>query len=514
MSKPIRVLIVEDNEDDADLLVLELRRGGYAPEFVRVDTAAAMEAALTEAWDVVVSDWGMPRFSAREALAMVQRRGLDLPFIIVSGTVDEATAVEAMRAGAHDFMAKGHFVRLIPAIERELREAAGRAERREIERRLRHAQKIEVMGQLTGGIAHDFNNLLGIIVINAELLQGAVEGNPEQEELAGQILASAMHGADLTHRLLAFARQQPLSGEVVALDELLPRIVAILERTLGAGIAIKTILADRLWRARIDPSQVEDALLNLAINARDAMPGGGTLTIETANVVLDEHYAELHAEATPGDYVMLAITDTGTGMAPEVLERATEPFFTTKQPGKGTGLGLAMTYGFVRQSGGHMSIYSEVGTGTTVRLYLPRATGEVARPASSPVARMGTAAGEVILLVDDNAGLRRMTKRMLTGLGYRVHDAGDGNQALALLDAGEGIDLLFTDVGLPGGFDGYELAERARRRHPGLKVLFATGYGGEAQVARQGGDPLILKPYRGDDLAARIRAALAPSLAP
>ncbi len=511
MSRTLRLLIVEDNPDDAELLLRELRRSGYEPSWQRVDTEATMAAALDRRWDAVVSDWAMPQFSALEALALVQRRGLDLPFLIVSGTVEEEIAVAAMRAGAHDFMAKDRLSRLLPAIERELREAKGRAERRRIEQQLRRSQRIEAMGQLTGGIAHDFNNLLGVIVINADLLLEQVRGNPEQAELAGQILASAMHGAELTRRLLAFARQQPLSPDIVALNEKLRPIITILKRTLGEDIEIVTRLAEDLWRTRVDASQIEDALLNLAINARDAMPNGGRLTIETANATLDASYAELHAEVVPGDYVMLAMTDTGIGMAPEVIERAVEPFFSTKEVGKGTGLGLSMIYGFVKQSGGHLSIYSELGTGTTVRLYLPRAE---AAPAAGDPERRGAAklagSGEAILLVDDNAPLRRVTRRQLVGLGYRVRDAGDGPSALALIEAGEPFDLLFTDIGLPAGMSGYQLAEQAKRSLPHLKLLFATGYGNPGEAgARRGPEPLIRKPYRSEELALKVRAALA-----
>ncbi|HEV8679360.1 MAG TPA: response regulator, partial [Stellaceae bacterium] len=348
MPKPLRVLIVEDSDDDAELLLRELRRRGFAPVFERVETRQAMMAALGQAWDVVVSDWAMPQFSASDALALLQEMQHDLPFIIVSGTVGEEAAVAAMQAGAHDFIAKGRLTRLIPAIEREMREAAGRAERRMMEQQIRQTQKMEAMGQLTGGIAHDFNNLLGVIVANGDLLLEAVKGNAEQAELTSEILSSALRGAELTHGLLAFARQQPLSLQTVDLNANLPRAIAILHRTLGEGVSITTNLMDGLWQTRVDPSLVENALLNLAINARDAMPNGGTLAIETANAQLDEHYAALHPEVVPGDYVMLSMTDTGTGMPPDIIERAMEPFFTTKEPGKGTGLGLSMVYGFAK----------------------------------------------------------------------------------------------------------------------------------------------------------------------
>jgi CheY-like chemotaxis protein len=257
--------------------------------------------------------------------------------------------------------------------------------------------------------------------------------------------------------------------------------------------------------------------LNLAINARDAMPGGGALTIETANVQLDEHYAALHPEVVAGDYVMLGITDTGTGMPPEVIERAIDPFFTTKEPGKGTGLGLSMVYGFVKQSGGHLNIYSDVGVGTTIRLYLPRARGQgIAAIVAAEPARILATGGEAILLVDDNAALRQVTVRRLTALGYRVHDAADGSAALAIIDSGERFDLLFTDIGLPSGMSGIELVAQARQRQPGLRVLFTTGYGNLREQNQDVGNDLqhlIRKPYRSDELAAKLRAALASAQA-
>jgi signal transduction histidine kinase len=513
VTAPLRVLVVEDSEDDAELLLRELRRGGFDPTAERVETPEAMRAALEQQWDAVVSDWAMPHFSAPQALALLQETGRDLPFLIVSGTVGEEAAVAALHAGAHDFMSKGRLARLVPAVQREMREAADRAERRVVEARLRRMQKMEAMGQLTGGIAHDFNNLLGVIIGSSELLLEGVEDNPQLAELANDILTSALHGADLTRRLLAFARQQPLTARTVDLNAQLLRVITVLQRTLGESIAIHTRLTEGMWQTRIDPSQIEDALLNLAINARDAMPGGGTLTIETANIRLDTHYAALHPEVTPGDYVMLAMTDTGTGMPPEVIERAMEPFFTTKEPGKGTGLGLAMIYGFVKQSGGHLNIYSEVGAGTTIRLYLPRTGAAPGNEADAATASAGALpkGAEAILLVDDNAPMRRVTARRLADLGYRVVDVEDGAAALSLIDAGERFDLLFTDIGLPGGMNGFELAEQTRRRDPEIKVLFATGYGNPHQ--HNGGKPdpsaqFLQKPYRNEELAAALRAVL------
>ncbi|HVJ53725.1 MAG TPA: response regulator [Aliidongia sp.] len=513
MAKPLRVLIAEDNEADAALLVRELKRGDYELTFERVETAAAMTAALDrQPWDLVISDFSMPQFSALAALDIVRRSELDLPFLIVSGTIGEEAAVEAMRAGAHDFMPKGRFTRLLPAIARELREAAIRTQHRAIEARLRQSQKMEAIGQLTGGIAHDFNNLLGVVIGNLDLLLELVKGEPGPAELAQEALNSALRGAELTKRLLAFARQQPLTSHAIDLNERLPGMVAMLKRTLGADIKIAASFPSDLWRARADPSQLEDALLNLAINARDAMPDGGTLSVETANLHLDDRHGALQAEIVPGDYVTLSVTDTGTGMPPEIIEHVIEPFFTTKEPGQGTGLGLSMIYGFAKQSGGHLTIYSELGIGTTVRLYLPRHVGaEEASDTPAPSAAEIPKGGESVLIVDDNTELRRVAVKVLTNLGYRVSEAEDGASALALMDGGTRFDLLFTDIGLPHDMNGFELAERARRRLPAIKLLFATGYGNVGD--RKGIGPadagsLLRKPYRSRDLAERVRKVL------
>lgn len=386
------------------------------------------------------------------------------------------------------------------------------AERKVIEQQLRQIQKMEAVGQLTGGIAHDFNNLLGVIIGNVELLLDAARADVTQTELVNAVLKASMRGAELTRRLLAFSRQQSLNPRVFDLNERIPDVVKMLHRTLGERIRIKTIFAEKLWLTLADPSQVEDALVNLAINARDAMQNGGDLAIETANVTLDDRYVARNLEVMPGDYVMLAVTDTGCGMSPEVIERATEPFFTTKKAGQGTGLGLSMIYGFARQTGGHLKIESKVGVGTTMRLYLPRSRSEsLDVDADANANRIAPQGGELILVVDDNAELLSLVTRQLTGLGYKVQTAESGPKALAVLAAGGKLDLLFSDIGLPDGMTGYELAERARQIQPGLKVLLTTGY---AKMQKQDGNepvnspPILAKPYRKRELAEKIRAVL------
>jgi PAS domain S-box-containing protein len=776
MSKPLRVLIIEDNERDAALLLRELRRGGYDPIHERVDTAGDLKAAIDRGpWEIAISDYFMPHFTAPEALAILGSRDLDIPVIIVSGTIGEEAAVTALRAGARDFFPKGGLARLLPAIARELREASVRAERREIsekledanrrfrnaiesiseafaiydandklihmnshfgtlfgpdwhsellgrtfedlvreeiahglfpesagretvfleqrlaahrqpgesflykirdgrwvrardygmhdgsifavrtdvtdlvrqdeslkqsqaslaaaqqiaklgswemdlvdperlaqspvrwsdetfriygyepgeievsnedfyklvhpddrqnyvrlvtraaaegapftvefrakrkdgreivvnemantltdasgrpvrmlgtaqdvterrstEERLRQSQKMEAVGQLTGGIAHDFNNLLTVIINGAETLEEQIKGKATPSSWPLDSIMNAVEQATaLTRRLLAFARKQPLEPRNVNINEIVTSVQPLLERTLGENVAIRIDLQSALWTAYVDAHQVESVVLNLAINARDAMPDGGHLVIETANVTLDEDQVARYVDVMPGDYVALGVSDNGTGMPADVLAHAIEPFFTTKPTGKGTGLGLSMAYGFAKQSGGHLNIYSEVGAGTTVRLYFPRTKFR-----SKPDARVAGGQSdmphgrEVILVVEDDAAVRQTATGLLRGLAYTVLEAANGGEALSIASSDQTIDLLFTDVTLPGGLSGPTLAEEMRKLRPTLRVLYTSGYT-ETAIVRQGElnnkVELVQKPYRRQALAQKIRAIL------
>ncbi|MEE9140841.1 MAG: PAS domain-containing protein [Alphaproteobacteria bacterium] len=385
-------------------------------------------------------------------------------------------------------------------------------ERRKIDEHLREAQKMEAVGQLTGGIAHDFNNLLTVIGGNLELLAERVENDDGLRKLVATAEEGARRAAELTQKLLAFSRRQPLHPEVINLGELVSGMTGMLRCTLGETIEVETVIPEGLWQTRADPGQVENALLNLAINARDAMPKGGSLTIETADVRLDDVAAAKHADAAPGDYVMLAVTDTGSGMPPEVVERVFEPFFTTKEVGKGTGLGLSMVYGFARQSGGFVDIESEPGKGTRVELYLPTAEAREGRPAEADETRKDyRGQDETVLVVEDDKEVRALAVSILTGLGYHVLEAENGPAALAVMDSREPVDLLFTDLVMPGGMNGRELAEEARRRNPGLRVLFTSGYIDEWRASAedaQGRPRLIDKPYRRRNLARAVREIL------
>jgi signal transduction histidine kinase/CheY-like chemotaxis protein len=425
----------------------------------------------------------------------------------VVGAVAAAVDITARKQAEHALRALNETL--------EQRVAAEIERRTQAEAELRQVQKMEAIGALTGGVAHDMNNLLLVIQSSLERIERQLA--PAFDDSTARSLQAAQRGVDraaaLTGQLLAFARRQPLDPKPVEANRLVSGMSDLLRRTLGEAISIETVLAGGLWRTHADPNQIESAILNLAVNARDAMPGGGKLTIETANTYLDDAYAAAHHEVRPGQYVMIAVSDTGVGMTKDAVERAFEPFFTTKEPGRGTGLGLSQVYGFVKQSDGHVKIYSEPGGGTTVRVYLPRLADEreprpeQAAPQTVPVA----SAGEAVLVVEDDDDVRANSVESLRELGYRVVEAADGAAALRLLEEHGSVRLLFTDVGLPGGMNGRQLADEARRRRPELAVLFTTGYARNAIVHHGRLDPgveLIVKPYTYAGLARKIRDML------
>ncbi len=380
------------------------------------------------------------------------------------------------------------------------------------EEQLRRSQRMEAIGQLTGGVAHDFNNILTVILSNIEALDEDEGLDPRLRKRISGIAAATERAADLTRQLLAYSRKQALRPQRTNVNELVATTAKLLRRTLGAGIDTESILARDLWNAEIDGAQLEAALVNLAVNARDAMPDGGRLLIETANTSLDTNYAARNPDAAPGDYVMLAVTDDGAGMTPEVMARATEPFFTTKEVGKGTGLGLSMVYGFIKQSNGHLSIYSEPGGGTTVKLFLPRATAERQAVAAAPRRAPLPGGRERILVAEDNEDVREGVVSQLQSLGYDVTEAPDGSAALGKLEAAsQPYDLLLTDVIMPGAMTGKALADESVRRWPATKVVFMSGHT-ENAIIRDGrvdaGILLLNKPFAKRDLAAIVRRAL------
>ena len=391
-------------------------------------------------------------------------------------------------------------------------------ERKTVERQLQQAVKMEAVGQLTGGIAHDFNNLLMVMIGNLDLLAVDVAGDPEASEKVETILQASLNGAELTRQMLAFARRQPLNPKCVKVDELIGVTAKLLGRTLGADVVIEVRVAEGLWPVRVDESQLQSSVVNAAINGRDAMPGGGTLIIEAGNITVDRDTVVLSEHMGAGDYVVISISDTGTGISPEQMARVFEPFFTTKAHGKGSGLGLSMVYGFARQSGGHVGIYSEVGRGTTLKLYLPRTIEDGQQYASAPLTdSVPLGGGEVILAVDDNKSVLATVVRQLTDLGYNVVTAGSAFSALRMFEDGLTADLLFTDVVMPGGLSGKDLADEALRRYPNLKILLTSGFT-DAFLANDAvlhsKYNLLTKPYRKHDLARAVWQALDHVVAP
>ncbi|MGH7568425.1 MAG: response regulator [Gemmatimonadales bacterium] len=503
------MLIVEDSVSDVELMLRALRGAGFAPQHVRVESAAAMRDALAQQpWDVVLSDYYMPEFDAPAALGVLQERGADIPFIVVSGSVGEDTAVAAMRAGARDYVMKDRLQRLGPAVARALEDSATRREARQLERQLLESQKLEALGRLAGGVAHDFNNVLTAVLGSTELLLLETPPDAAAQEELGIIREAATRAQDLIRQLLAFSARQVLTPAVVDLGALVKNVGRMLRRLIGEDITLTLERAPDLGAIRVDPGQLEQVLVNLAVNARDAMPEGGRLTLATSNVDLTEGDA---GELPAGRYVLLRVSDTGVGMDRDTLARAFEPFFTTKARGKGTGLGLATAYGIVRQSGGHITVDSRPGGGATFRMYLPRVEAAVdvagdAAPVATPVAGTGT-----ILIAEDDPLVRTLARKVLEQAGYAVLVAAGGAEALRLAEEHPGpVDLLVTDVVMPG-MNGRELMRQLVQRRPGVRVLYLSGYSDDA-VERHGvldpGTAFMQKPFTPAALAAKVRAVL------
>jgi two-component system cell cycle sensor histidine kinase/response regulator CckA len=516
MATPLRALIVEDSENDCLLLLSMLRDGGYIVEHKRVETAATLKAMLDDSWDIIISDFSMPGFRGTDALAIVRERGLDVPFIFLSGTIGEETAVSAMKAGAQDYVIKGNDARLLPAIERELREAEAHREKKQVEHRMRQLEKFEALGKLAGGVAHDFNNVIGAIMGWAEIGADRVAEGGQESKLFRKIGDQARRAAGLTRQLLAYARRQILEPKNINLNQMVKETVGLLEKVIGEQIEVKMALAEDLRVTRADPAQIEQVLMNLCFNARDAMPAGGQLLIETRNLNLDEKYSARHADARPGHWVQLSVSDTGTGMNAATLERIFEPFFTTKEVGKGTGLGLATVFGIMKQHGGFIEVYSEVGTGTAFHVHLPVSEGEAdaLRAADDAPVRGGN---ELILVAEDHDGMRDMAEQILGTLGYKLILARDGEEAVRKFhDRADEISLLLMDVVMPkmAGTDAYEKINSVR---PGLPVVFTSGYseqGAYLTAALRAGATVLQKPYGARSLARKVRELLDVAAAP
>jgi hypothetical protein len=640
MGRKLNVLVVEDEELDALLVVRQIKNAGYDVASERVETGGEMKAALArQDWDVVISDYSLPQFDAPSALRLLQEAGLDLPFIVVSGTIGEDVAVAMMKVGAHDYLVKGHLARLVPTIEREMEQARIRRDRKRAEEALRdaqerleravsagnvglwdwdlrtnrmyyspeckrqlgyedndigdyfdewverihpddrervlqtvercihdrgaefaqefrarhkdgsyrwiltqgspildaqgqpvrmlgahldvtgrkqleeqflEAQKMESVGRLAGGVAHDFNNLLSVINGYADFALDALPVENTLREDIQEIRNAGDKAVALTQQLLAFSRRQVFQTEILNLNWIVAESEKILRRVIGEDVELSVVPDEDLGNVKADPGKIEQVIFNLAVNARDAMPAGGELTIETRNVELDETYAASHLTVQPGPYVQLTVSDTGMGMDEATLGRVFEPFFTTKEMGKGTGLGLATVYGIVKQSDGSIWVYSEVGRGTTFKILLPRVDDETdGRP---PTHREGPSLGtETILLVEDDQSLRALAERILTGAGYTVLASANGAEAAALLEKHPGvIHLLLSDVVMPGG-NGRELADRLTNMQPELKVLFMSGYTDDAIVHHrilENMAPFIPKPFTAFALLRKVREVL------
>jgi signal transduction histidine kinase len=539
--EPGRIVLADDNADMRDYVTRLV--GGSCQVRAVGDGEAALEAIRSEPPDLIITDVMMPRLDGFGLLRAIRSAAetRELPVILLSARAGEEARIEGLDAGADDYLVKPFSANELVArvnanlklarIRREARAALERseerlrelnaqleervacevAERTKVEDALRQAQKMEAIGQLTGGVAHDFNNLLTLIIGGLEIIRRAGPGDQARiERGVAMSLQGAQRAAALTGRLLAFARRQSLEPKPLDLNVLVRDMTEILHRTLGEHIELEGVLAPRLWLIEADQNQLENAILNLAVNARDAMPDGGRLTIETANAAFDDAYAGADAEVVPGQYAVVAISDTGAGMSPEVKARAFDPFFTTKEPGQGTGLGLSMVYGFVKQSGGHVTIYSEPGQGTTAKLYFPRyyGDGELRTIRAERYAPLG-GANEAVLVLEDNHDVRAYSVMILTELGYRVFEAANGEDALEILRSEERADLLFSDVVLPGK-SGKVVAEQALALRPRLKVLFTTGYSRNAIVHHgrlDSGVQLIQKPFTLEQLARRVRVA-------
>jgi len=521
---PLRLLLVEDNEDDAALLLHVLQRDGFAVTSSRVETAEALLSALDEqgqgqGWELVISDYALPQFSGPQALALFRGRGLDIPFIVVSGAVGEDAAVALIKSGANDFVSKSNLGRVPQVVRRELadvelrrRERQAAVEKQELQSQLAQAQKMEAIGVLTAGVAHDFNNILGAIQIYADLAQLKLgKGIPVDNELT-QIMAATDRAAGLARQLLLFSRKQPLELVPLDLSHTLGELLKMLQRIIGERIEVRTEIEPGCRRVLGDSGGIEQVVMNLAVNARDAMPEAGTMTIGLGNVEVVEAYCRGILGARPGTFVRLFVQDTGCGMDAATIDRIFEPFYTTKPAGKGTGLGLSVVYGIVQQHRGWITVRSAPGAGTRFEVYFPLAeeSGAAAGAKRRSVTELA-GRGERILLVEDEASYRAVAAEALRANGYEVETAEGAVEAeRRVREAPGSFELLFSDVALGDG-NGFDLGVRVRALAPGMRVLLTSGYTDEASQLgriRAAGVPFLAKPYALAALLLAIRDLL------
>ncbi|MFG7487410.1 hybrid sensor histidine kinase/response regulator [Methylorubrum rhodesianum] len=551
-------MLLEDSDLDSELLTVVLDGAGLTYRLERTMTREAFTAAAVECrHDLILADYVLPTFDGLSALAIAREHCPEIPFVFVSGTLGEDIAVEALKNGATDYVTKQRLDRLPTVIVRALAEARAHAERRAAERALRalnetletrvaertrelaeanvalrrqivererveealrQAQRLEAVGQLTSGVAHDFNNLLTVIAGNIEFLARAVSDDRSRHRLE-MMRGAAERGARLTAQLLAFSRRQRLDPVPVRLNETAASMRDLLQSSIGGAVRIEMTLQPDLWPALVDATQIELIILNLAINARDAMAVGGCLTIETANVRLGAAPSRPE-EPPPGEYAMVAVSDTGSGIPPEVLHRVFEPFFTTKEVGKGSGLGLAQVYGFAKQSGGGVRIETEAGEGTTVRVYLPRVAAdegvEAAEPGEIDCATSRNAGDKpALLVVDDDSAVREITVTKLSEAGYVIREAGSGLAAIHVLEQDPCFDLVVVDFAMPG-MNGVDVAAEIRKSWPAIPVIFVTGYADQTALTRGGigEDRIVQKPFLDGELERKVAAALHTHRAP
>jgi two-component system, cell cycle sensor histidine kinase and response regulator CckA len=508
----IRILYVEDNPIDVELIRQNLRRGGIDVELVVVDGTRECEAMLErEKFDLVISDFNLPRGDGLEVLAAVRKKVPEMPFILVSGSLGEEMAIEALKQGATDYILKDRLSRIPVAVRRAIEDARGRARARELEAQLIQAQKMEAIGRLAGGVAHDFNNMLTVINGYSELLLGQMAPDDSRRRDLEEIFNAGKRAAGLTRQLLAFSRRQILQPTTLDLNAILQGLERMLSRLIGEDIKLQLRLAPGLHPVNADAGQIEQVIVNLVVNARDAMPQGGKIILETVNADLDAAFVEAQPDLHPGPHALLLVSDTGTGIAPEVKAHLFEPFFTTKERGKGTGLGLSTVLGIVQQCGGSIRVSSELGWGTTFRVYLPRADRSL-EPVPPPSAAGDLSQGkETVLIAEDMETVRRLTRVVLESAGYTVLLAKDGTEALSIAeDREEKIHLLLTDMVMKT-MSGPELAGLLRRSHPETRILFMSGYTDRALEEMERDSPgaaFIQKPFSVDGLRRRVREVL------
>lgn len=517
MDQPLRILLVDDDEDDylitQDLLE-DISKNRYHLEWVSTYELATDKMARNE-HDIFLVDYRLGKHSGLELLRWSMAEGCKAPVILLTGQGDHQVDLEAMEAGAADYLVKDKLD--ADLLERSIRYAVegyrAQEDRIKLESELRQAQKMEAIGHMAGGIAHDFNNVLTAILSYASLARRHVEPeHPVYSKLVG-IEESSQKAANLTHQLLAFARRQVVAPRILNLNEVVLNLDKLLRRLINAEIELVTLPSHNLKSVKVDPGQMEQILVNLVVNARDAMPNGGKLTIRTTNEILANSYTQHHVDLSPGEYVCLSVTDTGTGMSEEVKGRIFDPFFTTKEPGKGTGLGLATCYGIVKQNNGHIDVESELGKGTTFRIYFPCVSSRREQKAQQEKAGKLPKGSETILLVEDEPAVRQIVTELLEQQGYSVITAENGEDALRLLSVSktpDTIDLMLTDIVMPR-LTGTALADQVKSLYPQVKVVFMSGYADESLTKKQvlnGANSFIQKPFTLEVLAKKIRQVL------